>query len=208
MVTTERWTALLGELVESRMALAQAAPAIYPMTFPGARPTADAIRAAEGRLGFALDAQHAALLGRADGWVGAFGMGDLLSTADLGAGPRWSLANDALDDLYLAAPAGTYPPRDQVYPVHTSTRDVFVVWAAGPPTDGGHPVLWIGNGLVDQWANVSEFCRGIVRLNEVAIESLGSMSAASEVRGDRLVGRSPTERWRSLRAFLSAGSTR
>lgn len=188
MDTAEQWSALVGELIESRMALARAGPAIYPMTLPGARPAPDTIRSAEDRLGFTLDLQHAALLRQADGWVGAFGMGDLLSTADLGAGPRWSLAGDVLDDFYLFAPAGTYPPRDQVYPIHTSAQDIFVVWREGALTAGGHPVLWIGDGLVDQWVNVSDFCRAIVRLNEVAIESLGSMSAASEVREDRLAG--------------------
>lgn len=172
MITTERWGILLGELIESRMALAQAAPSIYPMELPGARPSPEVVQAAESRLGFALDSQHAALLREGDGWVNAFGMGDLLSSAELGAGPRWKLANDVLDDFYLAAPAGTHPPREQLYPIHTSTQDVFVIWRGGPVTQDGHPVLWIGGGLVDQWANVFQFCLGIMKLNEVAIEQI------------------------------------
>lgn len=170
MITRERWGILLGEMIEMREAAGRVAPRVRPMPLPGVGASAQEIADAESRLGFALDAQHAALLREGNGWPDVFGMGDLLSTADLGSGPLWSTANETLDIFYEDGPFETFPPRGEVYPIHASNQDVFVIWRGGPVVEHGHPVYWLGGEVVDQWPNVFEFCLATVRLNEVSIE--------------------------------------
>lgn len=94
------WGVLVGEMLIRRTALARIAPDLFPETLPGTRATDADVAAARDRLGFDLDPQHAAVLREGDGWVDAFAYGDVLSTADLGAGPRWEHARILLTSYY------------------------------------------------------------------------------------------------------------
>lgn len=152
-----------------RTAVARMAPELYPETLPGARATDSDVAAARDRLRFDLDAQHEALLREGDGWVDAFAHGDVLSTADLGAGPRWERAGVLLASYYEDGPARGFPPRDHIYPIHVSDNAVFVIDRSGPATDGGQPVYWLSVELLGAWPNVSEYwLAGLTMLDQLA----------------------------------------
>jgi hypothetical protein len=157
MNPTESWGALVGEMLRRRIALEQAAPALYPMAPFGLRGTDADIAAAEERLGHPLDAQHAAVLREVDGWPDAFAHGDLLGTGDLGAGARWDDAMATLSIYDEDGPISGWPPRSAIYPIHLGGISMFVIDLSGPVTDGGHPVYWLSNDLLDRWPNVREY---------------------------------------------------
>ncbi len=172
MIDRKRWGITIGQMLEARIAAGQAATYPRPMPAPGSHASDEAITAAQDRLGFALDAQHAALLREIDGWPELlFGVGDLLPTADLGQGPRWKAANELLDIMYQDGPTDQFPPREEVYPLHAGDLDVIVIWRTGPLTDDGHPVYWLAGDVVDQWPNVFGYCLGTIALNQVLINA-------------------------------------
>lgn len=157
MTRTAPWGVLVGEMLIRRLALARIAPDLFPETLPGTRATDPDVAAARDRLGFDLDPQHEAVLREGDGWVDVFAHGDVLSTADLGAGTRWELAGVLLKSYYEDGPATGFPPREHVYPIHVADDAVFVVDRSGPVTDGGHPVFWLSDELLGAWPNVHEY---------------------------------------------------
>lgn len=163
------WDVLVGEMLIRRLTVARIAPRLYPPTLPGTRATDADVSAARDRLGFDLDPQHEAVLREGNGWVDAFADGDVLSTADLGAGPRWELANTLMTSYYEDGPASGYPPRDQVYPIHVSDDALFVVDRSGPVTDGGRPVYWLAEEVLGAWPNVYEYwLAGLTLLDRLA----------------------------------------
>ena len=169
MTRTASWGVLVGEMLIRRLTVARMAPRLYPPTLPGARATDADVRAARDRLGFDLDPEHEAVLREGDGWVDSFAHGDLLSTPDLGAGPRWERANLLLARYYEDGPATGFPPREHVYPIHVAEDAVFVVDRSGPVTDGGQPVYWISDELLGDWPNMYEFwLAGLTLLDRVA----------------------------------------
>lgn len=150
------WGVLVGDMLERRLQIARVAPQMFPPTLPGARATDAEIAAGEARLGFPLDPLHRAILAEGNGWPDAFAFGDILATTELGQGPLWTKAHIILDALYDEI-GQSLPPRDQLYPIHVSDEDVFVIDRSGPLTDGGHPVVWLGDELIDQWPNAYEY---------------------------------------------------
>lgn len=160
------WEASVGDLARVSVQRTQLNPRLYPLTAPHVRATDEQVTDAETRLGTALDEQHRALLRTGNGWPDVFSFSDLLSTDELGQGPLWERANERLDVLYEDGDVSGWPPRDELMPFVVSPHDsdVFVIWTHGPTTEGGHPVLWIANELVDQWPNVYEWLLGMTEL--------------------------------------------
>lgn len=152
------WPVLVGEMLIRRIRLNELKPRVYPPSVPGERATDEQIEAARRRLGHPLDDLHRAVLLEGDGWENGFGYGDLLSTDQLGHGHRWQQAMTHLDDLYENLDPTQLPPRDGLYPVHVGDEEIVVVDLAGPVTDGGHPVHWLGHDeLIQSWPNLYEY---------------------------------------------------
>lgn len=151
------WGAMVGEMLRRRMLLQHVAPDVYPMPPFGVRGTAADLAAAEARLGHALDAQHAAILREVNGWQGAFANGDILGTDDLGTGPRWQHAQAMLTIYYEDGPLDGWPPRESIYPIQLCETSLFVIDAAGPVTDEGHPVYWLSGEILGVWPNAYEY---------------------------------------------------
>lgn len=163
------WGVLVGEMLIRRTAVARIVPDLFPETLPGTRAKDADLAAARTRLGFDLDPQHEAVLREGDGWVDAFAYGDVLTTAELGAGPRWDHAHILLTSYYEDGPATGFPPHDHVYPIHVSDDAVFVVDRSGPVTDGGRPVYWLSDELLGDWPNVYEYwLAGLTMLDRLA----------------------------------------
>ncbi|HYQ74584.1 hypothetical protein [Cellulomonas sp.] len=163
------WGVQVGEMLIRRTALARIAPDLFPETLPGTRATAAGLAAVRARLGFDLDPQHEAVLREGDGWVDAFAYGDVLSTADLGAGPRWEVAEVLLESYYEYGALPGFPPLDSIYPIHVADDALFVVDRSGPVTDGGQPVYWLSDELLGRWPNVYEYwCAGLTMLDRLA----------------------------------------
>ncbi|GIG41206.1 hypothetical protein [Cellulomonas phragmiteti] len=161
-----RWSVMLGDLGIVTTQLAQAAPAVYPLSAPRMGADDDALDGAESRVGYLLDRQHRELLAHADGWPGAFLDGDVLGTRDIGQGPLWDRGGTALDLFYEYGPVDGLPARAQLYPVFVAPHqhDVMALRLDGPLTDGGHEVLWFANELVDRWPNVREWWLGCTEI--------------------------------------------
>jgi hypothetical protein len=167
------WDVLVGEMLARRLTLTQIEPQTFPESLFGVRATDADITAAERRLGHPLDAQHAAILREGDGWPNAFAFGDILSTHELGAGPRWVKAQEMLAVLYQDGPAVGFPARESCYPIHVSDTAVFVVDLAGPVTDGGHPVHWLSSELLGTWENAHGYwLAGLALLESLRVEIL------------------------------------
>lgn len=182
MIDRRRWGIAIGQMLQARIAAGEVAPRVRPMPAPGPHASDEDIARAEHRLGFELDPQHAALLREIDGWDDVFGNGDLLATADLGAGPRWSAAQQLLDVMYEDGPFESFPPRDAVYPFHASELDVFVIWRGGPATDQGCPVYWLHGEVVDTWSNVFGYCLAAITLNQISIDEVRDPAAERTAR--------------------------
>jgi len=168
------WQATVGDLGRLSLQRTQLDPVVYPLTAPHLAATDDDVTAAEARLGHPLDRQHRALLQTVDGWPDMSLDGDLLSTHELGQGSLWQAANLHLDQLYEEGNVSELPARDELLPVFASQyhHEVMVLWTAGPVTDGGRPVLWIGNELTDHWPNVYEWILGMTVLLQCDVEDL------------------------------------
>jgi len=153
-----RWKAVIGLLARERVRLTQLRPDIYPLPAPHLGASDADVAAAVARVG-PLDAQHEGLLRQADGWPEAFMFGDVLSTAELGAGPLWDKATQSLRVFYEDGPSTGWPPLAELVLVHACEHDtdVTAVWMGGPLTDGGHPVYWIGGDIIDTYPNIYQW---------------------------------------------------
>lgn len=173
---------LVGEVLRQRILLSEVVPGLYPLEIPGVHATDEQILEAEQRLGHRLDAQHAAVLRRGNGWPEAMTDGDLLATWDLGQGPRWQRAQEILDvhyeenaDLRAENAELALPPRDSFYPFVLFDRDdkcVFVLdrVVVADPEDGA-PVYLIGEGVVmESWPSFYDFWVSETALLRMAVE--------------------------------------
>lgn len=160
------WRILLGEIGQVRLRLTQVAPDMFPLSAPHLGAAPERLVEAETRLGKPLDPQHRALLAVANGWPDLVLSGSFLSTEDLGQGPAWQGANERLDILYEDGETSALPPREELLPIYINHYgpDIFVLWTEGPATDGGRPVLWIANELVDQWPDVHQWWLALIAI--------------------------------------------
>jgi hypothetical protein len=166
---------LVGEMLARRLTLTKIEPETFPESLFGVRATDGDIAAAEQRLGHPLDAQHAAILREGDGWPSAFAFGDILSTAELGAGRRWEWAQQMLAAIYEDGPADGFPPRGSLYPIHVAETTVFAIDLAGPVTEGGHPVYWLSSELLGDWENAHGYwLAGLTLLEKLRVQILAN----------------------------------
>lgn len=166
-----RWDVLMGEMIFRRTALAEAARGRgFAPSIPGARASDGDIAAAEARLGHPLDQHHAAILREGDGYDDVFAFGDLLSTSDLGHGPRWAKGRELLRSFYEPGRLAGAPPHESIYPIHVGDEDIFVIDMAGPVADGGHPVYWLTDQVIDSWRNIDEYwLAGMTLLDKLTV---------------------------------------
>lgn len=158
------WAELIGYSVELRRRLAVVDPELSPVTVPRLAAGEAELDAAEQRLGRRLDDQHRALLRHGDGWPWIFTYTDLLGADELGAGPRWDEGQHLLDLYFAEAPVGeNFPARADLLPiaVGADVTDVFALWATGPRTRHGRPVLWLAGDEIDRWPTTREWLLAI-----------------------------------------------
>ncbi|WP_194819882.1 hypothetical protein [Nocardia sp. XZ_19_385] len=98
------WQELIDRFIEQRERYAPTGGG--PFTFPNPGAEEAQLRAAEARLGDALDPQHRELLSVANGWDRYLGTSGLLGTDDLGAGPRWAGGLDEADRWFRQSRTG------------------------------------------------------------------------------------------------------
>lgn len=159
-----RWGVYLGLMLEKRLQLENVAPAVYPATYAD-KASPESIAAAEGRLGFELDAQHKQILLELDGWPDGFAEGDLLSVTQLGQGEKWDKSL-GLIGVACGPPAldGDLPPKESLYPIHfgdVHVPTVFAIDRSGPVSFDGHPVIWFDDHeVLGWWPNCFEFWLG------------------------------------------------
>lgn len=167
------WIDLLGYHGKVRMELANTAPKIFPLTIPKLGASESELVSAESRLGEPLDRHLRELLGFADGWPSIFLDVDLLGTADLGDGPAWESAHSTLDDIYDDGLPPDLPPKNELFPFARAQFDqtLFVIWSNGPITDGGHPVIWLHNEVVERYSNVRMWLTEVARLTKLRLET-------------------------------------
>ena len=169
----DRWIVAIGDLIKTRIRLSEMSD-LYPMTYPHLKGSEDGIRRAEGVLGFDLDAQHRTLLLSFNGWPDIGIDGDFLSVEELGASALWARGQESLDLLYEEV-EGPLPPRDRVYPFCLSPyqNDVFVIDRGSGLSFQGHRVIWLANGVIQEWPNLY---RWLLSMNEYALQTLAELS--------------------------------
>jgi hypothetical protein len=172
------WPHLIGDSVLLRQRLHELDPDVNPYTFPHVGASHDQLDAVERAAGAPLDGLHRELLTYANGWEHFFTFTHLLAAEELGTSPRARRAGELLDIFYAdgAVPDGL-PPRDHVLCVAANpdeVEDLFVIWLAGPLTDGGRPVSWLAGEEIQRFANVHEL---LLSINEYLRRRLAKLPA-------------------------------
>ena len=158
------WSAQIGYGITLRARAVELLPDEHPiLVAPHVGATPDVLAGTAVSIGRELDLQHRMFLSQADGWPDFFMSGDLLSTDQLVRSPELDGARITLEALYdhLGPGPDDLPIRDSLTVILASldNSDIVVIDHSGPVTAGGHPVHWLGDEIVDSFANFDEFFR-------------------------------------------------
>lgn len=169
------WADLIGSLGKVRQELSRLQPDVFPMSVPNLGVGARDLELLERDLGYSLDRQYRELLFRINGWSNFFSDISILGLSDLRPGPAWARACQlvTLYYEYVEEADPRLPAMGELFPVAISShqRDVLAIVRTGPTTNGGCPVLWLADDVVEEFDNVEQmllfFYQKMLRLAEV-----------------------------------------
>jgi SMI1 / KNR4 family (SUKH-1) len=161
----------IAHLVRQKLGEVDTTGLWFPHSFPEVAAPEDRLEAAEASLGYSIDSQYRAFLSRADGWKGFFHRIDLFGTLELMGSPHMDKALELLDSLEPIERLCEVT-RSGLLPIAVSrdSIDVFAIARSGGPK-AGH-VLWFAGGLIEEYADFSEFFLAMVDYNRREIRQL------------------------------------